>query len=244
MAIVIGQISLESLEQMEPQEMLAWAVNHYGPRAALFTSFQETGCALIDMAAKQQLPLRVVTVDTHRLHPETYELMEVIESRYGIRIERFYPDPDRLQRMIQQHGEYLFFDSKEKQEFCCRIRKVEPNERALATVDVWITGLRQDQSSFRAATPKASFVNRGGGTLLKLCPLADWTEEHVRAYNYENNVPKNKLYDQGYASIGCIICSTPIRPGEDKRAGRWRWFNQFQAGDKKECGIHIAGSGI
>ncbi len=232
------------LNEMTPEDILRWSVDAYGPRAALFTSFQETGCALMDMAYRRGLTLRVVTVDTLRLHRETYDLMAALEARYGIAIEKFQPDPERLRRMIENHGEYLFFDSKDKQEHCCAIRKVEPNNRALETVDVWITGLRKDQSGFRASTPKASWVKRGDRELLKLCPLADWTEAMVRAYNEEHQVPANSLYEQGYASIGCIICSTPIRPGEDKRAGRWRWFNQYEQGDKKECGIHIAGSGI
>ena len=244
MSTLIETTDVNSLERMSPEEMLEWAVTHHGSRAALFTSFQETGCALIDMSSRKHLPLRIVTVDTLRLHPETYALMAEIEDRYAVVIEHFGPDPDKLERMIKQHGEYLFFDSKEKQEYCCHIRKVEPNNRALETVDVWITGLRQDQSSFRATTPKVSWANRGGRTLLKLCPLAHWTEAQVQEYNREHKVPKNALYDQGYASIGCIICSTPVRPGEDKRAGRWRWFNQHPDADKKECGIHIDGSGI
>lgn len=244
MTTMIETTNLEALEAMSPEALLEWAVTHHGERTALFTSFQETGCTLIDMAARNHLALRIVTVDTLRLHPETYALMAEIETRYGVSIEHFGPDPDKLERMIKQHGEYLFFDSKEKQEHCCYLRKVEPNNRALETVDVWITGLRRDQSEFRAGTPKASWVNRDGRTLLKLCPLADWTEEQVLAYNREHKTPRNPLYDQGYTSIGCIICSTPIRPGEDKRAGRWRWFNQSHEGDKKECGIHIGGSGI
>lgn len=240
----VSDAALEQLNAMTPEALLAWSVAEYGDRAALFTSFQETGCVLIDMAHSQGLALRVVTVDTLRLHPETYALMEQIEARYGITIERFQPDPDRLRRMITLHGEYLFFDSKEKQEHCCAIRKVEPHDRALETVDVWITGLRKDQSAFRAITPKASRVQRGSRELLKLCPLADWTEAMVKDYNTRRQAPLNPLYDQGYASIGCIICATPVRPGEDKRAGRWRWFNQYEQGDKKECGIHIGGSGI
>jgi len=238
-----GNTVVEMLNSLAPDEMLTWAVEHHGNRAALFTSFQETGCVLIDMARRNKLSLRVVTVDTLRLHPETYALMEEVESRYGIAIERFRPDPALLQQMIARHGEYLFFDSKEKQEYCCKIRKVEPNERALDTVDVWIAGLRRDQSEFRATIPRATEIKHGARTLLKLCPLAGWTAEDVRGYVAARKVPTNPLYERGYESIGCEICSTPVRPGEDKRAGRWRWFNHLD-GDKKECGIHIHGSGI
>ena len=151
--------------------------------------------------------------------------MGALEAKYGITIERFKPDPGRLELMLKNHGEYLFFDSREKQEYCCSVRKVEPNRRALATVDVWITGLRRDQSRSRTSTPKAAEVHQDGRSLVKLCPLIDWTEKQVADYISQYEVPYNRLYDQGFTSIGCIICSTPTLPGEDKRAGRWRWWN-------------------
>jgi len=241
---VIEPISLTDLGTKRAEELLAWAWNTHGARAAIVTSFQNTGCVMIDMAHRVAPKLRVITIDTLRLHPETYELMEAVETRYGIRVERFTPDPAALSWMVQSAGEYLFFDGREKQEFCCRVRKVEPTERALATVDVWITGLRQDQSAFRKATLKAANAVKSGRTVLKLCPLVDWSEDEVNGYMAANNVPRNALYERGYTSIGCVICSTPTLPGEDKRAGRWRWFNQLHQHDSKECGIHLDGSGI
>lgn len=244
MAFLMEQTNLAELDALSPQELLRWAVEHYGQRAGLVTSFQLTGCVMIDMAQRTSPGLRIITVDTLRLFPETYQLIDRIEQRYGITVERFTPDPDQLAKMLQQHGEYLFFDSKAKQEYCCQIRKVEPNERVLETLDVWISGLRRDQSESRRATPRVSVVRRGGSELLKLCPLADWTEGDVRAYIRDHDVPYNPLYDNGYESIGCVICSTPALPWEDKRAGRWRWFNQFAATHPKECGIHTHGSGI
>lgn len=244
MAVAEERVQLDQLNAMKPEELLAWAAENYGDRAGIVTSFQTTGCVTIDMAARQGLPLRVLTVDTLRLHPESYAVMEAVEQRYNLQVERFQPDPARVQRMVADHGEFLFFDSKPKQEHCCHVRKVEPNQRALATLDVWITGLRRDQSDFRKDVPKATLTQQNGRTLIKLSPLADWSEEQLWDYIRANDVPYSALYDQGYASIGCIICTTPTRPGEDKRAGRWRWFNQFQDGDKKECGIHVAGSGI
>lgn len=236
---------LKELNAMPPEALLRWAYAHYGSRAGIITSFQNTGTVMIDMANRVAPDLRVLTVDTLRLHPETYALMEEIEARYGIAIERFKPDPDRVDKMVAQHGEYLFFDSKSKQEFCCSVRKVEPNVRALETVDVWITGLRQDQSENRSETPKASYQPTEWGTVLKLAPLVDWSEGEVWDYIRQYDVPYNKLYDQGYRSIGCVICSTPVLPHEAPRAGRWRWFNQLDENDK-ECGIHtnMMGSGI
>lgn len=234
---------VDALNTLGPEDLLRWAVEMHRDRAGLITSFQDTGCVMIDMASRVAPGLRVITVDTLRLHPETYRLIGEVERRYGIRVERFTPDPDRLRRMIAQHGEYLFFDSKPKQEFCCQVRKVEPNIRALRTVDVWITGLRRDHSEFRQKTPKAAYVQQEWGPILKLAPLADWDERQVWDYIRAHNVPYNPLYEQGYTSIGCIICSTPTLPWEDKRAGRWRWFNHLED-DAKECGIHTAGSGI
>ena len=233
---------LDELTAMPPEDLLAWAFAQFGDRAGIITSFQDTGTVIMDMASKVAPGLRVLTVDTLRLHPETYALIEEIESHYGITIERFTPDPDRLKRMVGQHVEYLFFDSKDKQEFCCAVRKVEPNIRALQTVDAWITGLRQDQSDVRAETSKASYVQGEWSTLIKLAPLADWTRQEVWDYIRENDVPYNKLYDKGYTSIGCIICSTPTLPHENPRDGRWRWFNGLH-GDDKECGIHTNTSG-
>ena len=234
---------LAEMNDMGPEQLLRWAADH-GERAAIFTSFQNTGCVMIDMASRLDLPLRIVTVDTLRLHEETYDLMHRLEKRYGCSIERFKPDPEQLKQMVRQHGEYLFFDNPAKQRYCCRIRKVEPNERALATVDVWITGLRRDQSPSRRHESKAAVVRCDGSPVVKLSPLVDWTEDRVRAYITEHNVPRNPLYDQGYTSIGCRICTTPTRPGEGKRDGRWRWMNQLDRENQKECGIHVDGSGI
>jgi phosphoadenylyl-sulfate reductase (thioredoxin) len=242
---VAEALNLEQLKALSPEELLGWAYREKGPRTAIMTSFQKTGCVMIDMAYRKGAAegIRVVTVDTLRLHDETYDLIKKIESRYGIEVETYRPHQEKVRQMVEQHGEYLFFDSKEKQEHCCHLRKVEPNNVALESLDIWITGLRKDQSNSRKSTEKAEKVIRGGREILKLSPLADWSEKQVDQYIKENDVPYNALYDQGYASIGCVICTTPIQPGEDKRAGRWRWFNQMGE-EKKECGIHIGGSGI
>ncbi len=236
---------LDELNSMGAEDLLKWAWANHGERAGIITSFQNTGVVMIDMASRVTPDLRVLTVDTLRLHDETYTLMDELEARYGITIERFKPEPDRVDRMVKQHGEYLFFDSKSKQEYCCQIRKVEPNVRALETVDLWITGLRQDQSETRAETAKATYAPVAWGKVLKLAPLADWSEGQIWDYVRQNNLPYNKLYDKGYRSIGCNICSTPVLPHEPARAGRWRWFNALEENDK-ECGIHTntMGGGI
>jgi phosphoadenylyl-sulfate reductase (thioredoxin) len=238
--------TLAFLEKASPEEMLQWAWEHHHERAAIFTGLQNTGCVMIDMAHRVAPELRVIAIDTLRLPKGTYELIDALHDRYGVTIERFEPDPHRLEEMIRQHGEYLFFDGRAKQELCCRVRKVEPNQRALETVDVWITGLRRDQSSGRASTPRAANYGPPGAPQIKvkLCPLADWTEEQAWDYIRRHNVPYNQLYDKGFKSIGCEICSTPTIAGEDARAGRWRWMNQLEDQHHKECGIHTKGSGI
>ena len=237
---------LDELNAMDPESLIRWSYENFGDRVGIVTSFQDTGCVMIDMASRVAPGMRVLTVDTLRLHSETYAVMDKVERRYNLEVELYRPDADRLKSMVAQHGEYLFFDTKAKQEYCCQIRKVEPNISALQTIDVWITGLRQDHSESREETPKAQYAESEWNTLLKLAPLVDWDSEQTQAYIDEHDVPRNALYDQGYTSIGCMICSTPTLPHEDMRAGRWRWFNSLDPDMNKECGIHtnISGDGI
>lgn len=229
------------LSDYSAEELIRWALEGFGDRCAIGTSFQLTGSVIIDLASKVTDDFRLFTVDTLRLHDETYEIMDAVEERYGLEIERYTPDEDSISSMIERFGEYLFFTDKAKQEYCCHLRKVVPNEEALKGLDVWITGLRRDQSGFRYDVPKAHFVEVGGRRILKLAPLVDWSGDDVKGYIEGEELPYNKLFDQGYDSIGCIICSTPLIPGEEPRAGRWRWFNSSD--DNKECGIHIASEG-
>ncbi len=237
MAAELGKIA-------DAKELFGTIFKRFGKRAAIGTSGQLTGTVMIDLAVQAGVKPRVFTIDTLRLFPETYELFEQIEKKYGIKVERVQPDPAKIKKMVAENGEYLFFDSKEKQEFCCHLRKVEPNERVLDTVDVWMTGLRVDQSKARADTKKCEIIFHGKDKrpILKVAPLLDWTEKQLRDYMAVNQVPMHKLlnWNQGgwyYESLGCVICTTPIGPNEPRRAGRWRWFNAME-GDDKECGIH------
>ena len=228
--------TLDRLNAMPAEELIKWAFENFGDRAAIGTSFQLTGTVIIDLASRQLKRFRVFTIDTLRLHNETYGAIKAAEEKYRLNIERYTPDEGLLKGMLERFGEYLFFMDKAKQEYCCYVRKVEPNRRALKTLDVWITGLRRDQSDFRKAVPKAEVVEEDGRKILKLNPLADWDTEKIWQYIKENNLPYNKLFDMGYDSIGCIICSTPLVKGEPPRSGRWRWFSKED--DNKECGIH------
>lgn len=244
----IDQNLIAELDRIpEPGALMAELFKRFGARCAIGTSGQLTGTALIALAVGAGAKPRVFTNDTGRLFPETYELFDAIERRYGLKIERFGPDPRELEAMVSEYGESLFFDSKERQELCCAVRKVHPNDRALDTLDVWITGLRADQSRARAATPKFQIVDhaRDGKPrpILKVAPLVDWTEARVREFMKAKDVPVHKLLEQKlpggwyYESLGCVICTTPIGPNEPRRAGRWRWFNSSD--DKKECGLHL-----
>ncbi len=232
-------------EAMSPQNLMSWVGETFEPsRAVVSTSFQYSGMATIHMVHELGLDLRVATVDTFRLHPETYGFIREVEQRYGIEIEVHRPDAAEVESMVQRFGEYLFFDSKAKQEYCCQVRKTRPHDRLLTTADCWITGLRRDQSPSRAQTPKAMTVSEYGSRrlIMKLNPLADWTEKQLLEYTEANKIPVNGLYAQGYDSIGCMICSTPTSAGEPPRAGRWRWFNndeEMSQEDLKECGLHV-----
>jgi phosphoadenosine phosphosulfate reductase len=234
-------------ENLSPEEILSWASATFANRAILETSFQYTGVAMIHMVAAHQLDLRIATLDTLRLPPETYQFIDQVKARYNCQVEVCKPDSTQIDSMTERFGEYLFFDSKALQEYCCQVRKERPHNELIKTADCWISGVRRDQSSFRRdTTSKASLVLEYGSRrkILKLNPMAAWNEEQLLEYIKTNDIPTHPLYAQGYPSIGCVICSTPTLPGEEKRAGRWRWFNnnnQADSDDKKECGLHVPG---
>ncbi len=242
----INEELIKELEPIaDPADLIGEIIGRFGDRAAIGTSGQLSGVVMLDMAIQAGVRPRVFTVDTQRLLEETYVYFDRLEQKYGIEIERMQPDPSKIQQMISEHGEYLFFDSPEKQELCCQLRKVEPNNRALDTLDVWISGLRSDQSQYRSDTVRFEIVQHGPDKqpILKVCPLADWTEAQCRAYLKEHGVPIHELleWEQDgwrYESLGCRICTTTIGPEEPRRAGRWRWFNAGKG--NKECGLHTS----
>lgn len=230
----------------DPAVLLKTLYDRFGTRFAVGTAGQLTESAIVGLCVEAGFKPRVFTIDTGRLFPETLAHFSEMEKKYGLSIERFYPDSQATDALVLENGEFLFFDSKEKQELCCRIRKVIPNERALRTLDVWVTGLRADQSPSRQRTPKLELVEREEDGqkrfLLKVAPLVDWTEARVVDFVRDHHVPANDLMTKTlpggwrYESLGCVICTTPIGPHEPRRAGRWRWFNQDAA---KECGLHL-----
>lgn len=249
----LEQLATTLQAMADPQELMRCIFETAGARAAIGTSGQLTGSVMLDLAVRAGLRPRVFTLDTLRLFPETYELLRTLERKYDIDFEWYRPDQQAVRKMVERHGEFLFFDSKGKQEYCCEIRKVNPNLKALGTLDVWLTGLRADQSESRREVPRIEMIDHTDEdgttrTILKVAPLVDWTETRLREYCDRYRVPIHPLLvfwdPQGwrYESIGCTICTTPSGPHEPRRSGRWRWQSAANAegADHKECGIHLA----
>ncbi len=230
-----GELSVE-FEGAEPQELLEWALERFSPRIALSTAFQIDGVALIDMAYELDEEIQVFSVDTGRLPAESYTLIEQLRERYPrMRLELLSPEPRQLTRMVARHGPNLFYRSVENRLLCCNVRKVQPLIKHLAGLDAWITGLRRDQWASRTDIRKIE-IDHDHGAIVKLNPLAEWTEDEVWDYVREHDVPTHPLYARGYTSIGCAPCTRAVAPGEASRAGRWWW----ETNAPKECGIHCA----
>jgi phosphoadenosine phosphosulfate reductase len=212
--------------------VLAWAERRFGARAAIASSFGVEDVVLIDLARRHAPSLRLFTLDTGRLHPETYELVEVVRRRYGVEVETHFPEREAVEALQARAGPFSFRESVEARKECCGIRKVEPLRRALAGREAWVTGMRREQSVTRTGV---EVVERDAASgLLKLNPLAHWSQAQVWAYVKEHGVPYNALHDAGYPSIGCAPCTRAVRPYEDARAGRWWW----ESPEGRECGLH------
>jgi phosphoadenosine phosphosulfate reductase len=221
--------------RLDPQAILAAAISEFSPKIGISFSGAED-VVLIDMATKLDVSLRIFSLDTGRLHPETYQYIERVREHYGVRIEIFFPRPEAVERLVREKGLYSFYRDGHKE--CCGLRKVEPLRRALAGLDAWVTGQRRDQSpSTRAQVPVAEIdttFSSTAGALVKFNPLANWTSQQVWAYIRENDVPFNPLHERGFISIGCEPCTRPVLPGQHEREGRWWW----EDATKKECGLH------
>ena len=227
------------VQYLEPLEALEAALTKHHPRIALACSFQVEDVVLLDMMLSIRKDARVFALDTGRLHPETYELAEEIRRRYGNVVQWYFPDKDAVEQFVSEKGLFSFRESIENRKQCCYVRKVEPLQRALRGMTAWVTGLRREQSVTRGDLAQfESDASQGG--IEKVNPLIEWTTQDVWNYVTEKSLPHNRLYDEGYAQIGCQPCTSPVRPHEDARAGRWRW----ESPEHKECGLHINGSGI
>jgi thioredoxin-dependent adenylylsulfate APS reductase len=216
----------------EPEDVLRWAYESFS-RVVIVASFQAESSVLIDMAAQIRPDLRVLTLDTGRLPPDTYEMIDRVRDRYGIEIEVASPDADELAGMVRSRGVNLFYRSAQERRMCCDVRKSRPLARALHGYDAWVTGVRRQQAATRAQTAVVAPDPLHPG-LTKIAPLASWSKEQVWDYIREHDVPYHPLYERGYTSIGCEPCTRPTSAGEDERAGRWWW----EQGEVKECGLN------
>ena len=218
-----------------PRDIVELALSEFGPDVAISFSGAED-VVLIHMAARTGVPFRVFSLDTGRLHPETYQFIEKVRGHYGIQIDTFFPHSEAVQAMVHEKGLFSFYRDGHKE--CCNIRKVEPLTRALQPYRAWITGQRKDQSPTRTDVPVMQ-LDRTFGTpgrpLVKFNPLSYWTSTQVWAYIREHDVPYNALHDRGFVSIGCEPCTRPVNPGQHEREGRWWWEEET----KKECGLHL-----
>jgi phosphoadenosine phosphosulfate reductase len=219
------RIISHELEDRSAEEVLAWAADRFAGRIVLTCSWQMQSSVLVDMLDRIGAEVRIVELDTGLLFPETYATRDRLIARYGLEVERVDPE-QTVAEQERSEGPELW---RREPDRCCGLRKVAPLARALAGMDAWITGIRRAQSPTRAGARMLEADPRG---VVKVQPLAGWTDEDVKGYLYAHDVPYNPLHDRGFPSIGCTHCTRAIRPGEDSRAGRWA------DAEKTECGLH------
>ncbi|TMC86075.1 MAG: phosphoadenylyl-sulfate reductase [Chloroflexi bacterium] len=216
---------------------LRWAYDTFA-RVAIVASFQAESSVIIDIASRIRPDLRVLTLDTGRLPPQTHEMIDRVRDRYGIEVEVITPDPDEVTKIVAAQGSHLFYRSVEMRRLCCEVRKSRPLDLALSGYDAWVTGLRREQAATRANTQVVALDPEHHG-ITKIAPLASWSKAEVWDYIREHELPYHSLYDHGYTSIGCAPCTRATVQGEDERAGRWWW----EQNEVKECGLHFPASG-
>jgi phosphoadenylyl-sulfate reductase (thioredoxin) len=214
-------------ESWPAADVLRWGAETFAPRITLATGFGVEGCVLIDLAARQGLPIDLFTLDTGLLFPETYALWKTLERRYGVTIRAVRP-AQTVEEQARQHGEALWTREPGR---CCDRRKVVPLTGVLAPFDAWVTAIRREQTTTRGDARAIEWDDKFA--LVKLNPLVRWTKADVWAYVEEQGVPYNPLHDRGYPSIGCAPCTSAVADGEDERAGRWRGRS------RDECGLHV-----
>lgn len=220
--------------ETDPVRILKQALGRFDAVALSFSGAEDV--VLVDMATRIRPDVPVFTLDTGRLHPETYEFIDAVRRRYDLALEVLFPDTASVQELVLEHGLFDFYERGHGN--CCRVRKVEPLARKLSGLDAWITGQRRDQSvGTRGAVDTieqdAAFGGRAG-SLVKFNPLAHWTSRQVWDYIREHDVPFNPLHARGFVSIGCAPCTRAVLPGQHEREGRWWWEDVAH----KECGLH------
>jgi len=221
-----------SFAHAAPEDVLTHFINEFEDKIALSTSLGLEDQVLTHMVHAINPKTKIFTLDTGRLFPEIYDLLDRTSKKYKIPIQAYFPDRNEVEQMVAEKGINLFYDSIENRKLCCGIRKLKPLARALNGLDMWITGLRRDQSVTRNEVNMVEWDELNG--LVKINPLINWNEQEVWDYINKYNIPYNPLHKKGFASIGCQPCTRAITEGEDIRAGRWWWENP----DTKECGLH------
>ena len=222
----------ENFANADATQILEYFIKEYGRDAALSSSLGAEDQVLTDMILKIDKNANIFTLDTGRLHPETYNVMDATNLKYGVKLEVFFPLNEKVQELYKTQGINGHYESIENRKNCCGIRKIEPLKRALKPLKIWITGLRATQSVTRTHMPVVQWDENF--EVIKVNPLINWSEDDVWDYIKTNSVPYNRLHDQGYPSIGCAPCTRPVEKGQDIRSGRWWWENP----EHKECGLH------
>lgn len=226
----------ETYAAKAPQDILELVLKEFSPDLGIAFSGAED-VVLLDMAVKIGIPFSVFSLDTGRLHPETYQFIEKVRMHYNIPIETMLPQADAVQQLVREKGLFSFYQDGHTE--CCNIRKVEPLKRALTPLRAWVTGQRKDQSPGTRASVPVIQLDRTFGTperpLVKVNPLSNWTSKQVWDYIEIYDVPYNALHARGFVSIGCEPCTRAVLPGQHERAGRWWW----EEATKKECGLHL-----
>jgi phosphoadenosine phosphosulfate reductase len=222
----------ERFQNSSPEEVIGYFLKDFNGKTAFGTSLGAEDQVLTKMIADIDPGTFIFTLDTGRLFRETYDLISRTMKTYTVKINIFFPDAEKVEKMVNEFGINLFYNSVEKRELCCHIRKIEPSKRAFSGINAWICGIRRNQSVSRYTTQVVEWDNQNN--LIKVNPVYKWTEEQVWEYINKYNIPYNPLHDIGYPSISCQPCTRAIEPGEDVRAGRWWW----EEPEKKECGLH------
>ena len=222
----------DELAGKDISEQFRYLANRFPGQVIFSTSFGLEDQAITHMIAAGRIPVKVFTLDTGRLFSETYSTWSRTVEKYNLGISAYYPEALQLQEFVSIKGPNSFYESVENRKQCCHIRKVEPLQRALNGNQVWITGIRADQSNNRQEVPMLEWDETNG--IIKFHPLLKWSWGQVKQFVSKNDIPYNTLHDKGFVSIGCSPCTRAVKPGEDFRAGRWWWEDS----SKKECGLH------
>lgn len=216
----------------QAQQLLRWADGQFGSGLVQACGLGMEGQVMIDLMCTAGLSIRVFTIDTGRLFPEAYDLIDRTEQRYGLAIRLYAPDHQAVEDLVSRQGINGFRAGRELRRECCRVRKLAPLTRALAGRSAWVCGLRRDQAETRTQVRAVEWDDLNG--LYKINPLWDWSARMIREHVVAHDVPYNPLHDRGFSSIGCACCTRAIQPGEEERAGRWWWETDHQ----RECGLH------